>query len=1055
MIPLRVSLEGFLSYKERQTIDFVDSSLWMLWGPNGVGKSAIFDAITFALYNRHRAGSARGMKELINHHCDKLIVEFDFLVDGTAYRIRRTCEKRRTARPTREAFALDLDNRQNLESARVTPIPGTDDEDGLEEWVQRTIGLKYPAFTSSVLLLQGESEKLLHAEPRERYFILAELIDLSRYQRLHKRAEEECKKYKASVDSFMEQLRSEVARPVSDEEIAATISELDRKNEEYEQVQEEIGRLTRLVGQAKQWESSIAQLEKHRGNLQSLQALLERRNEIEEKFAELQDLQQALPFARQIVAQRKLIVAEAERIMSLESKDQWLATSLQEAARKKEEADHDVTQLVQALDDLCKDQLQYSQRLAELAPLVTTLEQIERYQEQVTSLEMQLAQYSPDLAQCLTEAEQHANELVEKAQALPWLRSFAQARIGVANSLKCEQEAQTQLDALYTKLQGLEDQRNSLDTELGLACGEERRLLQEKTETNQSYKEAVKRLENFEQTAEKRVCDLCGQPITSEHAQDEKVRLNTKVQVAYHAFDELQKQHEEAAKHQGDRGQALSEVAGRIETLTREYNQRESERRQAGSQVRQHAAHLRSAFGNLTDPFKQRIAAVVPVEDTGWLETSYPMDADLESLQLEVAGKNAHESYLQELRKECVKRQKLEGEKTFTCQQIEQLSASTNIEAARDARDERQTIQHEFETIEAGIKQRLQEQGEAKKLAQQANQTHDDLYKKSRQCITDLASARATHEEKKHTVGILMDGLSASWQKRIAVLDDDGVQGLEQRRTFLASYESSYEQLTRAGEWKTMHERQIGELEQEIASYPQGACRPAAEIEQELNDAEDRQKQVDNERSEISKHRVGLEKQREYRRGLEEQRREAQRQYHLYKLLSDLLGRGGLQLHLLGQAETVIVELANRTLNGLSHGRNRLELRRDSDASGAQMEKALDLVAYDYDTSQNAIPINLVSGSQRFRIAVSLALAIGRYMGQEARRIESVIIDEGFGSLDKTGRDDMIQELTSLGQQLKRIILVSHQDEFANAFPHRYSFKLVDKASYVSLVDDE
>ena len=49
MIPLRVSLEGFLSYQEKQIIDFDGSTLWMLWGPNGVGKSAVFDAITFAL----------------------------------------------------------------------------------------------------------------------------------------------------------------------------------------------------------------------------------------------------------------------------------------------------------------------------------------------------------------------------------------------------------------------------------------------------------------------------------------------------------------------------------------------------------------------------------------------------------------------------------------------------------------------------------------------------------------------------------------------------------------------------------------------------------------------------------------------------------------------------------------------------------------------------------------------------------------------------------------------------------------------------------------------
>src|SRR5258708_23256135 len=94
MIPLRVSLEGFLSYKDKQIIDFEGSSLWMLCGPNGVGKSAVFDAITFALYGYHRAGGGNP-KALINHYANdnRFIVEFDFFVDGIAFRIRRTCAR--------------------------------------------------------------------------------------------------------------------------------------------------------------------------------------------------------------------------------------------------------------------------------------------------------------------------------------------------------------------------------------------------------------------------------------------------------------------------------------------------------------------------------------------------------------------------------------------------------------------------------------------------------------------------------------------------------------------------------------------------------------------------------------------------------------------------------------------------------------------------------------------------------------------------------------------------------------------------------------------------
>src|SRR6266571_4195295 len=149
MIPLRVSLEGFLSYKEKQVINFEGSSLWMLCGPNGVGKSAIFDAITFALYNSHRGSQ---IKELINHYSERLVVEFDFLVNGVVYRARRMHSRK--GFPVREIVLIEK-NASNPSVVHQTPVSGTDSERGFKEWVKSHIGLDYPAFTSSVLLLQG------------------------------------------------------------------------------------------------------------------------------------------------------------------------------------------------------------------------------------------------------------------------------------------------------------------------------------------------------------------------------------------------------------------------------------------------------------------------------------------------------------------------------------------------------------------------------------------------------------------------------------------------------------------------------------------------------------------------------------------------------------------------------------------------------------------------------------------------------------------------------------------------------------------------------------
>ncbi len=90
MIPKRVTLENFLSYGPRTEIAFTaDEPLWVVGGPNGVGKSAVFDAMTYCLYAEHRGGGQKH-EQLVRHGADKFSVSFDFEFNGTDYRITRT-----------------------------------------------------------------------------------------------------------------------------------------------------------------------------------------------------------------------------------------------------------------------------------------------------------------------------------------------------------------------------------------------------------------------------------------------------------------------------------------------------------------------------------------------------------------------------------------------------------------------------------------------------------------------------------------------------------------------------------------------------------------------------------------------------------------------------------------------------------------------------------------------------------------------------------------------------------------------------------------------------
>ena len=183
MIPNRVKLSGFLSYKDEQTLSFASAPIWMLSGLNGSGKSSIFDAVTYALFGHHRGGS-QNASELINKDSTAFAVEFDFTLEGVLHRIRRTLKRsaRGSAAGTQQIFRQEV---ATDEDDGWLAVPDTNKKVDFDLWIREKIGLNYDTFTSSVLLLQGKAEKLLDSKPSGRAEVLASIVNLERFQKLY------------------------------------------------------------------------------------------------------------------------------------------------------------------------------------------------------------------------------------------------------------------------------------------------------------------------------------------------------------------------------------------------------------------------------------------------------------------------------------------------------------------------------------------------------------------------------------------------------------------------------------------------------------------------------------------------------------------------------------------------------------------------------------------------------------------------------------------------------------------------------------------------------
>ena len=289
-----MKLKGFLSYKDEQEICFDGASLWLLAGCNGSGKSTVFDAVTYALFGHHRGGS-QDAHELINKDSDRAVVEFDFSLDGQRYQAYRTLQrtKQSKGKATQQIYRW-------LSSGTKEAVPDTNRRHLRQEGLRRTgygenIGLSYETFTSSVLLLQGKAEKLLDSTAKGRFEVLAGIVDLERYARLHEHADAQRKAMDSDVKKLAAQL--EALPKVTMADLAEAEVRIGAAEEARQQAQAEGERLQELEFRARQWVELQNRLDAARQRWRETQQLVADAPAIERDVQRLHELRDVLPRA--------------------------------------------------------------------------------------------------------------------------------------------------------------------------------------------------------------------------------------------------------------------------------------------------------------------------------------------------------------------------------------------------------------------------------------------------------------------------------------------------------------------------------------------------------------------------------------------------------------------------------------------------------------------------------------------------------------------------------------------------------------------------------------
>jgi DNA repair protein SbcC/Rad50 len=262
MIPLKLTLRNFMCYRENiPPLNFESIHTACISGNNGNGKSALIDAMTWALWGQTRAVSD---DELIYTGQSDVSVEFEFAVGRQRYRIIRKRSKPKTQKGSGQTI---------LEFQTETPegykILTGETVTQTQQRIIQTLHMDYDTFINSAFLRQGRADEFTKKRPNERKQVLGSILQLSAYDELEEQAKEQAKQQEtlisqieAAISGIREELVHKPEYQAEYEKAQNELKEADKSVEERQVL------LTRLREDKKTLDNKTTQLAELTSHLQ-------------------------------------------------------------------------------------------------------------------------------------------------------------------------------------------------------------------------------------------------------------------------------------------------------------------------------------------------------------------------------------------------------------------------------------------------------------------------------------------------------------------------------------------------------------------------------------------------------------------------------------------------------------------------------------------------------------------------------------------------------------------------------------------------------------------
>ncbi|MCU5695743.1 SMC family ATPase [Bacillus cereus] len=1009
MRPIQLIMTAFGPYKQKEVIDFDDLGehrIFAISGNTGAGKTTIFDAICYVLYGEASGEERSDTSMLRSQFADDNVytsVELTFQLKGKRYEIKRQLGHKKQGNKTITGHAVEL--YEVIDEEKVPAVDRFHVTD-VNKKVEDLIGLSKHQFSQIVMLPQGEFRKLLTSETENKEEILRRIFKTDRYKLMRELLDQKRKQWKDVLQEKQKErelyFRNVFKLPISDGAILETLVEQEHVN--THQVVEALEQETAV------YKAEVEQLQVEQDvqtkQLKDAETRFHAAKSVNEKFIDLQQKNEkynTLQENRTVIEMKETSFKRAEQAKRLLPFEQWH----EEAMQNEQKAESLLKQIIAKKENIMNN--------------------------------FELAQEKYEVVKNKESERENVKKLVQRLEELqPIIASLAEKQLNLQN-------AEIQIGKLKESMQNLDRQLEEHTNQKQLMTGE----LQQLERALEQYVDKVEELTNMREDAKvlKQAYDVWQE---KQKFEKEKEAAYSKMQLAVNAYENMERRW-------------LSEQAGILA-------------------LHLHDGESCPVCGSTTHPKKatEQSGAIDENELNGLRDKKNIA----EKLHVQLGEKwnfyhHQYEQVIEEVKKRGYQSEELVETYSALVQKGKQLATEVNtLKASEETRKQIAVkIKSVEEKVDALQKQKREVETEQHRIEMDCMQLRTSYEHDKKNIPENLQTVQAwkvQFDQAMHELKLMEDEWKKvqeayqHWQNENIRIQAEQEGATNQFESAKLKKEETFtrfmKELEQSGftDQSTYKEAKLSDAEmeliqKEIQSYYSSLEVLAKQIEElhvELKDKEymditalgEHIKELEINLDIIKEKRQRAQNAVTYISDLHENIRRIDEQIHeeekafqelvdLYEVMKgDNESRISFERYILIEYLEQIVQIANERLRKLSNGQ--FYLKRSERVEKRNRQSGLGLDVYDAYTGQTR-DVKTLSGGEKFNASLCLALGmadvIQAYEGGIS--IETMFIDEGFGSLDEESLTKAVDALIDLQKSGRFIGVISHVQELKNAMP--------------------